>query len=74
MVALKRQIIKDKHGQRIAVLMPIDQYNKMLEQLEELDEIKAYDAAKAKDNEIIPFDQAINEIEAKCNDHQDQKS
>ncbi len=30
---------------------------------EEKDSVKAYDAAKAEDNEIIPFDQAMNEIE-----------
>ncbi|MDC7239171.1 MAG: hypothetical protein PQJ50_02295 [Spirochaetales bacterium] len=40
----------------------------MLEQLEEIDDVKAYDAAKANDDEVIPFDQAVNEIEAKRND------
>jgi hypothetical protein len=44
--------------------MPIDQYNKMMEQLEEIDDIRAYDAAKAEEDEVIPFDQAVNEIEA----------
>ena len=68
MGALRQQFIEDNQGQRIAVLMPIDQYNKMLEQLEEIDDIKAYDAAKANDAEVIPFDQAVNEIEAKRND------
>lgn len=68
MGALRQQFIEDKQGQRIAVLMPIDQYNKMMEQLEEIDDIKAYDAAKANDDEVIPFDQAVNEIEAKRND------
>ncbi len=68
MGALRQQFIEDKEGQRIAVLMPIDQYNKMLDQLEEIDDIKAYDAAKSGDEEIIPFDQAVNEIEAKRND------
>ena len=66
MGALRQQFIEDKEGQRIAVLMPIDQYNKMLDQLEEIDDIKAYDAAKSGDEEIIPFDQAVNE--AKRND------
>ncbi|MBA7577642.1 hypothetical protein ES708_19495 [subsurface metagenome] len=33
-----------------------------------MDDIKAYDAAKALDDEVIPFDQAIKEIEAKRND------
>ena len=68
MGALKQQFIEDKQGNRIAVLMPIDQYNKMLEQLEEIDDIRSYDAATAEKDEIIPFDQAVNEIETERND------
>ncbi len=63
MGAVRQQFIEDSQGKRIAVLMPIDQYNKMLEQLEEIDDIRAYDAAKAKEDEFIPFDQAVKEIE-----------
>lgn len=37
--------------------------DKKFEELEELDEIQAYDNAKARDDEVIPFDQAIKEIE-----------
>ena len=68
MGALKQQFIEDKQGNRIAVLMPIDQYNKMLEQLEEIDDIRAYDAAKAEKDEAIPFDQAVEDIEKGRND------
>ena len=68
MGAVRQQFIEDSQGKKIAVLMPIGQYNKMLEQLEEIDDIKAYDAAKAEEDEVIPFDQAVNEIEAKRND------
>ncbi len=35
--------------------MPIDQYNNLMEQLEEIDDIRAYDAAKAEEDETIPF-------------------
>ena len=63
MGAVRQQFIEDNQGKRIAVLMPIDQYNKMLEQLEEIDDIRAYDTAKAKEDEVIPFDQAVKEIE-----------
>jgi len=48
--------------------MPIDQYNKLLEQLEDVDDIRAYDAAKAEDDEVIPFDQAVREIEEERDD------
>ena len=68
MGALRQQFIEDKQGNRIAVLMPIDQYNKMLEQLEEIDDIRAYDAAKAEKDEIISFDQAVREIEEERDD------
>ena len=64
MGALRQQFIEDNKGKRIAVLMPIDQYNKMMEQLEEIDDIKTYDTAKANNDEIIPFDRAVDEIEA----------
>jgi hypothetical protein len=68
MGALRQQFIEDKQGNRIAVLMPIDQYNRMLEQLEEIDDIRAYDAAKAEKDEIISFDQAVREIEEERDD------
>jgi hypothetical protein len=68
MGAVRQQFIEDSQGNRIAVLMPIDQYNKMLEQLEEIDDILAYDAAKAQDDEILPFDQAVKEIEDERDD------
>ncbi len=68
MGALRQQFIEDNKGHKIAVLLPIDEYNNMLERLEEIDDINAYDLAKASGDEVIPFDQAINEIEAKRND------
>ena len=35
---------------------------------EEIDSVKIYDVAKAENDEIIPFDKAIKEIEARRND------
>jgi len=63
MGAVRQQFIEDSQGKRIAVLMPIDQYDKMMKQLEEIDDIRAYDAAKGEEDEVIPFDQAVREIE-----------
>lgn len=68
MGAVRQQFIDDNQGKRIAVLMPIDQYNKMLEQLEDIDDIRAYDTAKAEEDEVIPFDQAVRGIEKGRND------
>lgn len=57
------QFIVDQQGNRTAVLLDIKTYQRILEQLEELASLQAYDAAKADGDEIIPFEQAITEIE-----------
>jgi len=60
---IKARYIVDEKGNRVGVLLDWDDYRRLLEALEELESIKAYDAAKASDEERIPFDKAIKEIE-----------
>jgi hypothetical protein len=55
--------VVDEKGDRIGVILPIDDYRKLLEGLEELESIRAYDAAKSSGDEAIPFEQAVREIE-----------
>lgn len=42
--------ISDKDGKKLAVILPIEKYSKILEDLEEFEDIKLYDKAKAEDN------------------------
>jgi hypothetical protein len=63
MATLKEHYVVDKNGNRIGVLIDIDDFRKVLEELEELESIRAYEAAKASGDEVIPFDQAAAEIE-----------
>ena len=63
MMTTHERFVVDKNGNRTAVLLDIEEYNTLLEELEELESIKAYDAAKFSDDEVIPFEQAIEEIE-----------
>jgi len=62
-VDLKERYVIDETGNRVAVLIDIEEYQKVLAALEELESINAYDEAKASDDEIISFEQAIQEIE-----------
>ncbi len=55
--------VVDEKGDRVGVILPIDDYRKLLERLEELESIRAYDAAKSSGDEAIPFEQAVREIE-----------
>jgi PHD/YefM family antitoxin component YafN of YafNO toxin-antitoxin module len=68
---MKTQYITDTKGRKVSVILPLRDYNKMIEELEELADIRAYDEAKASDEESIPFELAIKEIEAKRHDLRD---
>jgi hypothetical protein len=63
MPAFKEQLLTDKTGKPIGVFFDLDQYQFLLGELEELESVRAYDAAKASGDQAIPFDQAVAEIE-----------
>lgn len=63
MPAQKEQYVTDSRGRQIGVIVKVNEYRKMLRDLEELESIRAYDAAKASGDEALPFDKAIEEIE-----------
>jgi hypothetical protein len=42
-MSITEQIITDKKGETIAVQLPVNQYEKLLELAEEMEEIKAYE-------------------------------
>jgi hypothetical protein len=68
MLTLEKQFIKDSSGEDIGVILPINEYSKLLEQLEDLEDVIAYDRAKESGEESIPWEQAIKEIEEQRND------
>ena len=57
------QYIVDGAGNRSAVLIGMERYFELIEAEEELECIRAFDAAKSSDDEVIPFTQAVEEIE-----------
>lgn len=65
MVKINENFVVDHEGHKIGVFLKIEEYEKMLDEIEELDEIRAYDKAKASRDEAIPFDRATREIEKK---------
>jgi len=62
-MVLKERFIVDENGKRIGVLLDIEDYHRLLEELDELEAIRAYDAAKASGDEVLPLEQALAEIE-----------
>gem|GEM_PF-92627 len=62
MIRLHEQYLVDDQGHRTAAVVPIAEWEQILESLEELDDIRAYDEAKSSPSDPIPFEQAVSEI------------
>ena len=60
---LKERYITDEQGNRIGILLDIEEYQKLLEESEELDAIRAYDLAVSGEDDEIHFEVAIADIE-----------
>jgi PHD/YefM family antitoxin component YafN of YafNO toxin-antitoxin module len=46
---LKHQFVTDPKGKKVAVIIPIHEYEKMIEELDELEDIRIYDESKVAD-------------------------
>ena len=62
MVRLNQRYIIDGQGNKVGVLLDMEDYQKLLEELEELESIRAYDSAKASGDEAVPFETAVADI------------
>ena len=63
MATRAERFLVDEDGRRVGVVLDIVEYKKLLEDVEALEAIRAFDAAKASGDEVIPFEQAVEEIE-----------
>ena len=62
MVNAKEKYVTDDQGNRIAVLLEVEEYRRLLDALEELESIRAYDSAVAVREDAVPFDKAVEEL------------
>ena len=60
---IHERFVTDSTGRRTAVLLDMEEYEKLLQELEELESLKAYDAANSSGDEVIPLEQALAEID-----------
>ena len=63
MVTLHPEYVVDDKDKRRAVLLPVDEWERVVGELEELEDIRLYDAAKKEAGAPIPFEQAVKEID-----------
>jgi hypothetical protein len=63
MTALHPQYVVDENQTPTAVLLPVTEWEQVVEDLEELDDIRAFDQAKDGSQDTASFEQAVREIE-----------
>lgn len=63
---MEARYLTNEKGERIGVLLDIEEYERLIEELEELSDIRAAEEARRElesgEDEVIPFDQAVREI------------
>jgi len=62
MLVIHPQFVVNDAQEKKAVLLPFDEWNEVLDALEELDDIAEYDKAKAGDQESVPFEEAVQQL------------
>lgn len=64
MVALHPQFVQDASHATTAVLVSWEEWKAVVEELEELDDLRAWDAAKTESQEAVAFEDAVKELDS----------
>jgi hypothetical protein len=64
---MRTQFITDTQGRKVSVVLPIKDYEKILCELEELEDIRAFDEAKINGEATIPLRDAIKQRKQRKN-------
>lgn len=64
MLTIHPQYITDNTGKKLSVILPMQEFQTIMEELEELEDVRLYDSAKADNESSIPIDEAFRMIEA----------
>ena len=63
MLALHPEYVIDENDKKKAVIVSYIEWKKILENLEEFEDIRDYDLAKSIPDDVLSFDKALKEIE-----------
>lgn len=66
MQTLHPTFVVDHKDQKKAVIVPIAEWQRLMEVVEELEDIRAYDKAKARPEDLVPFEEAVRQIKTKA--------
>ena len=64
MLSIKPQYITDDKGNKLSVVLPIKDFNLLIEELEDLYDQRLYDEAKADNEPSIPLEEAFKILDS----------
>ncbi len=64
MIDFHLEYLVDGQNRKKAVVLPFSEWKALMEELDELDDIRAYDQAKENPSEVIPLDDCIRELQS----------
>lgn len=70
MLTISPQYITDNAGKKISVVIPIKDFKAIMDELDELEDIKKFDEAKKNDEPSIDIEEAFKMIESNRNKKQ----
>lgn len=63
MLTVHPHYVTDTAGEKVAVVLSMDEFRRILDELEGVEDVKLYDEAKAADESFVPIDDAFRLIE-----------
>ncbi|MEO6837596.1 MAG: hypothetical protein ABI185_04365 [Ginsengibacter sp.] len=65
-ITINPQFVKDEKGRDLGVFLTKSEFDQLLEELEDYEDIKAFDAAESRpDKEFMPYREAVDKIKKK---------
>ena len=58
------EYVVDAENRKKAVVIPISEWRQLMEEINELDDIRAYDKAKSGASDPVDFEEAVRRIQA----------
>jgi hypothetical protein len=62
---METTFITDTRGNKLSAVLPIKKYIKLLEDAEELEDIRLYDAVKARKEKLTSFNEFVKKYKAR---------
>ena len=61
-MSMPRRFVTDEKGEKIAVVLDIKEYERLLEDAADLEAVREYEQAKAAGEKPLPLEQALAEV------------